>query len=300
MSTPATAPPSYNEAVDSPGYYDNPAFTTVNSPMSPAMIATVGRPSAMMSGDIYTESAPQDESPAPGEQSSPFSNSFSDKAIRRAFIRKVYSILMLQMLVTLVFIVCFTMITAIRLWIITNIWFYYTSYAIFVVTYFVLVCIQSVRRQYPGNFVCLSVFTLATSCMLACISSFYSTNIVLIAIGVTAVVCLSITLFAMQTRFDFTLTAGLLLTFSLIVMLFGFCTIITQFALERPLPIMNNVYGALIALLFAWFLVFDTQVIMGGKKIELSPEEYIFGALQLYMDIINLFLIILSCLGRSE
>jgi len=42
-------------------------------------------------------------------------------------------------------------------------------------------------------------------------------------------------------------------------------------------------------------LVIDTQLIVGGRSsIQLSPEEYIAGALQLYIDIVYIFLIILS------
>jgi FtsH-binding integral membrane protein len=49
------------------------------------------------------------------------------------------------------------------------------------------------------------------------------------------------------------------------------------------------------------YLVFDTQLMMGGKhRYSLSPEEYIFAALNLYLDIINLFLYILSIIGMSR
>ena len=48
------------------------------------------------------------------------------------------------------------------------------------------------------------------------------------------------------------------------------------------------------------FLVYDTQMIVGGRKHELSPEEYVYGALQLYIDVVYLFLIILSLFGKSN
>ena len=35
-----------------------------------------------------------------------------------------------------------------------------------------------------------------------------------------------------------------------------------------------------------------TQLIVGGKRYEIEEEEYIFGALNLYMDIVYLFLFI--------
>lgn len=40
---------------------------------------------------------------------------------------------------------------------------------------------------------------------------------------------------------------------------------------------------------------------LGGKhKYALSPEEYIFAALNLYLDIINIFIYILSIVGGSR
>lgn len=50
---------------------------------------------------------------------------------------------------------------------------------------------------------------------------------------------------------------------------------------------------------FLQFLVYDTQLIIGGRRHEISAEEYIYGALQLYVDIVYIFLIILNLVGRS-
>lgn len=42
-------------------------------------------------------------------------------------------------------------------------------------------------------------------------------------------------------------------------------------------------------------------MMLGGKhKYSLSPEEYIFAALNLYLDIVNLFLFILSIIGNAR
>ena len=38
----------------------------------------------------------------------------------------------------------------------------------------------------------------------------------------------------------------------------------------------------------------------GNHKYSLSPEEYIFAALNLYLDIINLFLYLLSIFGGGS
>jgi len=50
------------------------------------------------------------------------------------------------------------------------------------------------------------------------------------------------------------------------------------------------------ALLFAGFIIFDTHMMMQ----KLSPEEYILGAINLYLDILNLFLEILKLMGKKN
>ena len=60
-------------------------------------------------------------------------------------------------------------------------------------------------------------------------------------------------------------------------------------------------YAAVGALLFMVYIVYDTQLMMGGKhKYSIDPEEYIFAALNLYLDIINLFLYILTLIGAAK
>ena len=50
------------------------------------------------------------------------------------------------------------------------------------------------------------------------------------------------------------------------------------------------------AVVFSLFIIYDTHMIMR----RLSPEEYIFAAINLYLDIINLFLHILKMLSRDQ
>lgn len=50
------------------------------------------------------------------------------------------------------------------------------------------------------------------------------------------------------------------------------------------------------AILFSLFIVFDTHMMMH----KLSPEEYMLAAINLYLDILNLFLHILKLLGEQR
>lgn len=53
------------------------------------------------------------------------------------------------------------------------------------------------------------------------------------------------------------------------------------------LQVMNMLYTCIGALLFSFYLVYDTQLMIGGgHKLSYSPEDYVYAALSLYIDII--------------
>lgn len=145
------------------------------------------------------------------------------------------------------------------------------------------------------NYITLFIFTIAEGFLLGVSASRYDPDAVLIAVGITAVVCLSLTLFAFQTKYDFTVMGGILLVAVIILILFGIMSIFIRS------KILHLVYASLGALIFSVYLVYDTQMMMGGKhKYSISPEEYVFAALNLYVDVIQLFRYILIIVGFAR
>jgi FtsH-binding integral membrane protein len=55
-----------------------------------------------------------------------------------------------------------------------------------------------------------------------------------------------------------------------------------------------------IACVYSIYLIIDTQLILGGKNQELTLDNYVLGAVLLYIDIIQLFLQILKILGKRK
>lgn len=60
--------------------------------------------------------------------------------------------------------------------------------------------------------------------------------------------------------------------------------------------ILHVIITGFAALLFGVYLIYDTQLIVGGHKHSLEVDDYIIAALTLYIDIISLFLQILELL----
>ncbi|XP_054169189.1 protein lifeguard 1-like isoform X2 [Oppia nitens] len=224
-----------------------------------------------------------------------FGTSFSTKAIRLAFIRKVYGILSVQLIISLGFICVFAIPEGMRQWSHQNLWVVWVAFGVTLVTMMVLACCGELRRQTPHNYIALMIFTVAESFLLGVISSIYQYQIVLAAVGITAVVCLALTLFAFQTKIDFTVYNGILFVGVIILMLFGFVLMFWRS------QVAHLVYSCLGALLFSAYLVVDTQMIVGGThNVQVSSEEYIFAALTLYIDIVQLFLHILNIIASSS
>ena len=87
-------------------------------------------------------------------------------------------------------------------------WLYYSSFGVSLVCIITLACCSGVRRNFPLNFVFLGIFTVCEGLLLGTISSYYDVDAVLITVGITAGVSLALTIFALQTKIDFTACWG--------------------------------------------------------------------------------------------
>ena len=84
---------------------------------------------------------------------------FSEENVRRGFIRKVYSILSFQLLVTMA-VMGFFFIEPVKQYSASNSWIFWLAFATSLGCIFALSCFESVRRKSPGNLICLGIFTL--------------------------------------------------------------------------------------------------------------------------------------------
>jgi len=238
--------------------------------------------------------------PKTGVKLSGFGESFTDAAIRRTFIKKVYAIILTQLAFTAGVIALFAHTPAIRNWYLsdrqTGLTLYIVSYVVFLVTYIMIVCCSSLRRKFPANLITLFVFTCALSFMMGSIAIFHDTDWLWMAMGITAAICVALTIFAFQTKYDFTGWGIYLYGMLICVLIFGIVAIIFW---QTHRPILHAVYCGLIGLVFSCYLIFDTQRIMGGKKHSISAEEHIFAAVQIYIDVVQIFLAVLG-MGRSS
>jgi hypothetical protein len=212
------------------------------------------------------------------------------------FLRKVYSILFIQMCVTAGSIATFIASPDVVDYVQENNWVMYTCFGLYLFTAFAIICCGDMRRKHPHGIICLSVLTIAMSVMVGAISAQYNTQTVLWAALMTCGCVFGLTLFACQTKYDFTMFGGILCSIC-----FVFIMSLMVFWWFPMSQTVNLVYSGLGALLMCFFIVYDTQLMLGGKhKLATGLDEYVFAALNLYLDIINLFLYLLQILGGGR
>ncbi|KAL2183612.1 UPF0005-domain-containing protein [Thermothelomyces heterothallicus CBS 203.75] len=208
--------------------------------------------------------------------------------IRNQFIRKVYTILTVQLIATGVVSALSFMSDAYKSWIQSHpgiVWGSLFGSMIFMfLTYWK-------RHSYPTNLLFLSAFTLLEAYTISVVVSFYSAPVVLNAVFLTAGIFIFLTAFACQTKYDFTSWMPYLFGALWGLLIFGFMSFFLPYSSTGEL-----VYGLLIALVFSGYILVDTQLVLRKHHI----EEEIAAAISLYLDIINLFLAILRILNSQN
>lgn len=215
-------------------------------------------------------------------------------AVRNGFIRKVYGILTAQLLLTTV--IAFPISQMSPQWIEENREYATIAMVVSLVLALSTICCRNMAREVPYNYMFLLAFTICEAVLVGFICALYTAQSVLLAVALTAGIFFGLTAYAFTTKSDFTgmgpylfgALLGLTLT-SLLAVFFPFS------------PLMQTLQAGCGAMIFSMYIVYDTQLICGGKhQQQFGIDDYVFAALMIYLDIINLFLQLLELFGDRK
>lgn len=167
-----------------------------------------------------------------------------------------------------------------------------SMYFVFVIAEFaVLFGLFAAKKKAGLNLILLFAFTFLSGLTLApLLTSILGLNggggIIANAFMLTTVAFGSLSVFAMNTKRDFS-AMGKMLFISLIVIIVA--SLINIFLHS---PMMQLVIASISSILFSAFILYDTQNILKGRY-----ETPIEGAIALYLDFLNLFISLLQILG---
>lgn len=243
----------------------------------------------MMENPTYTRHENHESLPM-----SPF-HPFEDKVIRTGFIRKVYTLLSIQLMFTFGSCLFVNLYESSSNFMLseTGIALYGLSLCGIIMLMVIMCCNGDCLKNYPQNYIFLSLFTIFMTYLLAYATARYNTKFLILAIGITLSITISLTIFACQTKYDFTGCGPYLLSFLWGLILIG---IINCF-LENS--VLLTIQAGIGAIVFSFYIIYDSQLIVGGKhkQYAFSIDDYVIATLSLYLDIINLFLYILQLLN---
>jgi len=222
--------------------------------------------------------------------------------IRLGFVRKVYALLTIQLIATVA--IASYLYTEKKELFRNREGHQLTKYSVFL--YIAISCVAdccpNVLRRFPVNYMLLAAITGILSVIVAAASVAHRWESVILAAGLTAAIFLCLTAYACCTKRDFTgyapyLTVAMMV---LVVCLIGFVALKTYgIQVDNVLYLIDCGF----VLLFACGIVFDTQLILGeywGHAKQFQIDDYCLGAIQLYLDIIQLFLFILRLAGQRD
>ena len=221
-----------------------------------------------------------------------------DYLIRRGFIIKTYGILLTQLIITGVFI-CLSFVPSVNDFIKSDDFARGPFFISFLILFLIITitvcimfsCVRDTARKFPINYILLFAFTLSMSfyCLIFC--AFFDPQDVIAAAILTIAATIGLTVYAIRTKDDFTYLGGLLFCF----MFLSIFTIGFYFWIRATI-----FWLALGVLVYSLYIIYDTQLIMGNVGVEYSIDDYCFAALNLYIDIIYLFLRILQIIAMLK
>ena len=157
------------------------------------------------------------------------------------------------------------------------------------------IMIMSIGAAYLG----LMVFSVINGVTLSLIFLVYTASSIVMVFGVAAGLFLVMALFGYTTKKDLSAWGRFLImaVFGLII-----ASVVNIFLQSETLMYVYSFAGVFI---FAGLTAYDTQYLKNiFNNTSLAPEQYekiaIVGALKLYLDLINLFLMLLRLFGRRR
>jgi FtsH-binding integral membrane protein len=213
-----------------------------------------------------------------------------DPETRRAFIRRVYTILAVQLLLTGTVSAFMILHAPTQAYVLGHGWPVSLSIIASIV---IIVALMCMKDREPYNMYLLGGFTLVEAFLVGTVNTAYCASgqrgIVLEAVFLTGAIFVGLTIFTCKSKVEFSFIGaflymglGALVVWGFLAMIFGVQT--------------GYVYALLGCIVFSGYILFDTWLIMD----KLSPHEHVLAAIMLYLDIINLFLYLLQLLSRND
>jgi protein lifeguard len=218
--------------------------------------------------------------------------SATENELRLGFIRKVFGIVTAQLLLTAGIALAIILNPSTQQYLATSAGI---QIGLFLASFLGLIPLYMFRSKHPLNLAILAAWTSVFSVTVGLACTFYAPIIVIQAVFITAAVVAGLTIYtfaATRRGEEFTWLGPILFSALWALIIWSFLQLVF-----KPGPVGQTIFSLLGALVFSGYIIFDVHLL----ATRLDVDEYCWGAVALYLDVINLFLYILRIMGnRSE
>lgn len=165
----------------------------------------------------------------------------------------------------------------------------------YLVSVIAISCSTCARQNAYSSLIIIILLSFSCSILVGVVTSSVRAIVPVLAVGCTALIVLLMAMIAKFGSCDIT-GCGMLLCI-LGVLLFAYGLTVAIVTIFLPIPVLHTIYSGLAIFVFTMYLWFDLQLIMGGRKYQLTTDEYILGATCLFCDIFLIFYNLLLLIG---
>jgi len=214
--------------------------------------------------------------------------------VKKAFVRKVYTILGMQIFTTFVIAASMMIFGGRDLveWVAgEGSWTLMTT---IIGSFVSLIAVFCFRQSSPANMILLMIFTLLESCFVGFFCATYAADglstVIIEAFAITSIIFVGLTFFTMHSKINFDFLGPMLFVAVLVLMVWSlFMAFFISFE-------SRQIFALVAVIIFSLYIVYDTHMVMN----RLSPDEFILGAISLYLDFINVFIYIATLLAGDR
>lgn len=218
------------------------------------------------------------------------------ESAKLGFMRKVFALLGIHLGITLIACAISIYVPKVAIFQQTTAWLYWTVLVLMIITMVVILVGNKVLRHVPYNYMLMFVFVAEMSYLVSTITSVYDPSTVMLAITTCFGICVALMFLAMTIREE----TLIICTFGSVILMVPMMVCLLFFMFTN-IAIATTLYCLLGTILYGIYLVVDLRIIMdaGSSKYSISFDDYVIASLLLYIDIVMMFLYILSFFGKK-
>jgi len=214
--------------------------------------------------------------------------------LREGFTAKVFGIVAYQMVILFLVVLLGFMNSTFKEWLLTSVLFYALAIIISFTCLFIPIFKPNLLKAVPANYILLTIFTLSYSWIIAAFTLRFTATSVLTALFLTIVMVTCLSIYAFWTKSDYTVLGGTLFTALTLLIISSILLIFIRIELLY----MIYIYAGLI--IFCIYLLYDVQLLIGKGEHKFGEDDYILAAINIYLDIIAIFIRILAIVGNKN